>query len=234
MEPYRIKFGEYEVLAVLVLRGTYNTFNYLVRRDGNAVLIDAGEAGPIFKTLEKEELQLLKVLITHGHHDHVGACRAVQDRLGVLSRSPGVESGEFNVLGTVCRSFSTPGHVETHKCYHFPDLGIVFTGDTIINGGCGRIMGGTAEQYFDSLERINDLPDDTIVFGGHDYLMDNLKFALSAEPDNAAIPARLTRYATDPAAAIFVSLAEEKRTNPFLRAEIVDQFISLRERKDRF
>jgi hydroxyacylglutathione hydrolase len=231
MEVTRFQFSEYEVLAVPVL---HDNFVYLVCREGRAVLIDAGEAGPVFSVLEKENLQLLNVLITHTHHDHIGGCRAIQDRLGVLSTSPGVEPQEQTLLGTVCRSLSMPGHTSVHKCYHFPKQGLFFSGDTIINGACGRILGGTAEQFFDSLQRIKKLPDDTRVFGGHDYLVDNMEFALSIEPKNADMQARLDRYRSDPASTIFATLGEEKQTNPFLRVNSLAEFIALRQAKDRF
>lgn len=230
----RFKFGEYELLAVQVLLSTYGTFNYLLCRNGRAVLIDAGEAPPIFQTLEMENLQLLEVLITHGHGDHSGGCRAIQDRLGVQSTSPAVESREFPILGTLCRSFATPGHLAVCKSYYFPDLGICFTGDTIIGGGCGRLMGGTPEQFFESLETIKQLPDETILFGGHDYLEANMAFALSVDPGNTAVQARLEQYQSDPCSAIFATLEEEKNTNPFLQVKSPVAFAELRRRKDLF
>jgi hydroxyacylglutathione hydrolase len=231
MDIAKFRFGEYDVLALPVL---HDNFVYLVCRDGKAVLIDAGEAKPVFKTLEKERLQLLDVLITHTHHDHVAGCRQIQDRLGVQSMSPGVEAGEFQLLGAVCRSFSTPGHMAVHKCYHFPELGILFTGDTLINGACGRIIDGTAEQLFASLQHIKTLPDETRIFGGHDYLVENMEFALQLEPGNAPARTRLELYRSNPGAAIFATLAEEKATNPFLRVATVEEFTELRLRKDRF
>ncbi|VGO22537.1 MBL fold metallo-hydrolase [Pontiella sulfatireligans] len=231
MKTTRFKVGDYAVLAVPVLS---DNFVYLVCRAGQAVLIDAGEAKPVFRALEKESLQLLDILITHTHHDHIGGCRAIQDRLGVQSTSPGVEAREVSMLGTVCRSFATPGHMAMHKCYYFPELGIVFTGDTLINGACGRLLGGTAEQLFNSLQLIKQLPDETMVFGGHDYLADNMAFALSVEPGNADMQARLALYRTDPASAIFATLVEEKKTNPFLRVASVEEFAALRKLKDRF
>ncbi len=231
MQTSRFQLGDYEVLAVPVL---HDNFIYLVCHNGEAVLIDAGEAKPVFTTLEKENLQLLDILITHSHRDHVGGCRAIVDRLGVQSTSPGVASAELPVLGTVCRSISAPGHMAVHKIYCFPELGILFTGDTLINGACGRLLGGTAEQLFESLERIKMFPDETRVFGGHDYLTDNMEFALSIAPDNAEMQARLDLYRKDPAAAIFTPLAEEKKTNPFLRVDTVREFAELRRRKDRF
>lgn len=231
MKTTRFQLGEYEVLAVPVL---HDNVVYLIGCDGKAVLIDAGEAKPVFKALEQEHLQLLEILITHTHHDHVGGCRAIQDRLGVLSTSPAVEEREFKVLGTVCRSISTPGHMAVHKSYHFPELGILFSGDTLINGACGRILDGTAEQLFTSLRKICTVPDSTRIFGGHDYLADNMEFALSVEPDNRDMRSRLALYRENPAGAIFATLAEEKKTNPFLRVETVEEFAELRLKKDRF
>ena len=231
MDLARFQFGEYEVLAVPVL---HDNFVYLVCRDGQAVLIDAGEAKPIFRVLEKEELQLAELLITHTHHDHIGGCRAIQDRLGVQAVSPGVEARQFSILGTVCHSISTPGHMTVHKCYYFPEPGVLFAGDALINGACGRLLGGTAEQLFNSLQLIKDLPDETRVFGGHDYLVENMEFALTVEPGNDDIKARLKRYRRDPASAIFATLEEEKKTNPFLRADSAETFAELRLKKDVF
>ena len=229
MKIHRFQFGEYEVLAVPVLS---DNFDYLVCRDGQAVLIDTGEAKPIFKALEQEHLQLLEGFITHTHHDHVGGCRAIQERLGILFASPALEERDHNVLGSFCRSISTPGHMAVHKTYCFPELGILFPGDTLMNGACGRLLGGTAEQLFDSLQWIKTLPDETRIFGGHDYLAENMKFALSVEPDNEDVRARLELYRNDPAAAIFATLAEEKKTNSFLRVDSLEAFAELRRRKD--
>ena len=231
MKTTRFNIGDYEVLAVPVL---HDNFVYLICRAGKAVLIDAGEAAPVFQILEKENLQLVELLITHTHHDHVGGCRAIQDRLGVQSTSPGIEAGEFKLLGTTCRSISTPGHMAVHKTYYFPELGVLFTGDAIINGACGRILGGTPEQFFEGLEKIKVLPDETLVFGGHDYLVDNMNFASSVEPENSDVQIRLELYQTNPASAIFATLGEEKKTNPFLRVASVEAFAELRRRKDRF
>ena len=231
MQVARFKFGAYEVLVVPVL---HDNFVFLVCRDGEAVLIDAGEAKPVLKAVEKNDLRLQKILITHTHHDHIGGCRAIQDRLGIQSVSPGVEASEFPMLGTICRSISTPGHMAIHKVYHFAELNVLFTGDTLINGACGRIIDGTVEQLFNSLQTIKALPDETQIFGGHDYLVENMEFALTVEPDNSAVQARLELYSTDPAAAIFAPLAEEKKTNPFLRVDTVSEFAELRRRKDSF
>ncbi len=130
MQATRFEIGDFEVLAVPVL---HDNFVYLVCRGGEAVLIDAGEAKPVFNILEKENLHLVNLLITHAEYDHVGGCRAFVDRLGVQSTSPAVEAGEFPLLGTICQSISTPGHMAVHKVYHFPELKILFSGDAYVD-----------------------------------------------------------------------------------------------------
>ncbi len=231
MNMTRFLIGEYEVLAVPVL---HDNLVYLVCRAGQAVLIDAGASRPIFQCLEKENLQLRTILITHSHSDHVGGCRSIQDRLSVQSRSSAVAAGPFPMLGTECCAIAAPGHMAVHKLYYFPALGTLFTGDTLINGACGRLLGGTAEQLFSSLRNICALPEETRIFGGHDYLVDNMEFARSVEPDNLAVQARLDLYRSNPASALFSTLAEEKKTNPFLRVDTLAEFAELRQRKDRF
>lgn len=231
MQTVSFQQDDFDVLAVPVLS---DNFAYLVCHAGEAVLVDAGEAQPILHTLAARKLRLQKILITHTHPDHIGGCRAIHDRLGVQSVSPSVESCEFDVLGTPCQSISAPGHMAIHKIYYFAVLGMLFTGDALINGACGRLLGGTAEQLFCSLRHICTLPDETRIFGGHDYLVDNMEFALSIEPDNPDMHARLSRYRTDPAAAIFSTLGEEKKTNPFLRVDTAAAFAALRARKDVF
>lgn len=230
----RYTFGEYELIVLQVLLDTYGTFNYLLCKDGKAILIDCGEAAPVLQALENEKLQLTDILITHNHPDHSAGCRAVQDRLGVLSMSPAIESREFEILNTVCRSFDASGHLPLCKAYYFPALGILFAGDTIIGGAVGRMMGGTAEQFFQSLETIKQLPEETLIFGGHDYLEDNAAFALSVNSDNQPMKERLELYEVEPLAAVFQTLEMEMESNPFLQEESAADFAELRKQKDQF
>ena len=106
-------------------------FSSFIEMEGGNYLFDTGNGSSIIRNgllWGKDLSTVRKIFLSHGHYDHVGGCRAIIDRLGVQSTSPGVEAGEVQMLGTVCRSISTPGHTAVHKCYHFPKLGVLFAG----------------------------------------------------------------------------------------------------------
>lgn len=219
MKTRRIQRSPFEILAVPVLS---DNFVYLVCRGRKAVLVDAGEAAPVRRALEENGLELTRILTTHRHADHTAA----------LPELRSVVTGEENAIGTV-EALAVPGHTSGDTAWYFPEAGALFTGDCLINGACGRPMDGTAAQLFASLQKIKQLPDGTLIFGGHDYLDENLRFGRMVEPDNMDIRARLELYRTDPAAALFVTLAEEKKTNVFLRVASGEEFAALRTKKDR-
>ncbi len=221
----------FRLRAVPVLR---DNFVYLLEREGKAILIDAGAAEPVLALVRGEGLRLLQVLITHDHADHTGGCLALQEALGVLARSPGVMARGESWLGTSCEVLSTPGHTAVHKSFYFPELGVVCSGDALINGGCGRLLGGTAEELFDSLGRLAALPEETRVLGGHDYLLENLRFAAAEGVAGEAVERRRVRYAVDRGGALFATVAEEVLTNPFMSCGSAVAFAAMRLRKDGF
>lgn len=221
MIPVRIRRGPIDLLVVPVLQ---DNFVYLVCRGDQAVLVDAGEGGPVLHELETRHLRLRQILITHRHADHTAALPELMRR--VVLEAP-------DAVGPV-EALSTPGHTAGDVSFYFPEAAAVFTGDTLINGACGRPFDGSVVQLFDSLQLIKKLPPDTLVLGGHDYLSENLRFGLTIEPDNPAISARLELYLKDPVSALFVSLQHEVETNVFLRAKTVDEFAGFRRDKNRF
>lgn len=164
------------------------------------------------------------LLLTHRHADHTAGASTL--RADIQQHGP-------SAIGPV-ETLPVPGHTAHDVAFYFPDAAAVFTGDCLINGACGRLFGRPAMELHESLMRIAQLPADTLVMGGHDYLEDNLRFGLSVEPDNNAIRNRLELYQRDPAAALFVEMKEEIKTNPFLRATTAASFAALRKAKDRF
>ncbi|HET19566.1 MAG TPA: hydroxyacylglutathione hydrolase [Chromatiales bacterium] len=211
--------------------------NYMwLLHDGmhEAAVVDPGDARPVIEFLEGQGLRLSAILLTHHHWDHVGGARELAERYGAPVYGPHsdqidcvthpLEDGETLDLGRLgaWRVMATPGHTLDHIAYYAPEVGdgVLFCGDTLFGAGCGRLFEGTPRQMQDSLEKIRALPEDTLIYCGHEYTEDNLRFATLAEPDNAAIRARIAedgarRARGEPT--IPSTLALEKATNPFLR-----------------
>lgn len=199
-----------------------------------AAVVDPGEAAPVLEILKQKQLTLCGILLTHHHHDHTGGVIELltQYRVPVygplhdtiLSANHRVTEGDYIDLPQLDYRFKVieiPGHTKGHiALYHDKTL---FCGDTLFTAGCGRIFEGTAEQMFNSLQKLTALPDDTFIYCGHEYTAANLRFAKTVEPDNRDIQQRIIDTAilrdknkpTVPA-----TLALEKRTNPFLRSHI--------------
>lgn len=239
-----------------------DNYAYLVAREDRAFVVDPSEARPVLEVAAEKGLRLTHVLNTHHHIDHVSGNLEIKraTRCRVVgpddARIPGLDLGLNDGDGVPIdylrlRAILTPGHTRTSMSYFAPEAGALWCGDTLFNGGCGRLVEGHAAELWDSLRRIRDLPDDTLLFCGHEYTRENLLFAAEIEPHNAALRKRLQHVAgeTEPARARApFSLAEECAVNPFLRvghsalkkalgmehADEVTCFAELRRRKDEF
>ncbi len=205
--------------------------NYIwaLRTGGAAIVVDPGEAAPVFDFLARSGDRLAAILVTHRHGDHVGGIADLLARQRVPVFGPAHEAAEFvtrplrdgehvAVAGTEFEVLEVPGHTLGHVAYYRP--GMLFCGDVLFGAGCGRVFEGTLEQMHASLARIAALPPDTRIYCAHEYTMSCLHFARSVEPDNPAIVARAARVAALRAAgqaSVPSTLAEELDTNPFLR-----------------
>ena len=220
---------------------------------GAVAIVDPAEAGPIEAAIDRAGGRLDLILLTHHHADHVGATDPIRARYGApvvgaaadAHRLPrldrAVAEGDTVALGdSVARVIDTPGHTRGHIAYFFAEgeAGpVLLCGDTLFSLGCGRLIEGTAQEMFASLRKLAALPPDTLVCCGHEYTAANARFALSADPANAALQARAERVKALRAAGtptLPSRLADELAENPFLRAPDAARFAELRARKDRF
>ena len=202
---------------------------------GNTALIDAPEAGPILAELKKRGWTLSHVLLTHHHFDHVDGLPAILEkhpakvigaaadahRLPPLDQQ--VNDGEnFEIAGEPVQVMDVSGHTLGHVAYYMPQSAAVFTADSLMALGCGRLFEGTPEQMWRSLSKLAALPDDTLVCSGHEYTQSNAKFAVTVDPNNAALQQRVVDIDRARAAGLPTvpsTMGLEKATNPFLRAE---------------
>jgi hydroxyacylglutathione hydrolase len=217
---------------------------------GQTASIDAPEAAAVEKALADTGWQLTHILITHHHNDHVGGVLELKTRWNCAvvgsaeepNALPGLTDtvapgGTYDFAGHVAQIIATPGHTLGHITWHFADDGVAFAGDTLFTLGCGRVFEGTMEQMWSSLQVFEAMPPETIVYSGHEYTAANAEFALSIEPDNAALRARAQKISQLRAAGkptVPTTIAEEMQTNPFLRAGSAARFAEVRRAKDNF
>ncbi len=222
----------------------------LLADDGTCAVVDPGEAEPIINYLDENGLSPDYILNTHHHGDHIAGNAALKNKYGAVVVGPEAERGRIRELDQGLHdgdSFSLgrhdadiiacPGHTSGGISYYFQEDKALFSGDTLFSMGCGRLFEGTPQQMFASLERLNALPDDTLVYCGHEYTLANAEFCLSVDEDNAALKRRydeVKRARNDNQPTIPVSIGVEKQTNVFLRAEDAEDFARLRRLKDNF
>jgi len=258
--------------AIIPIPAFSDNYIWLLREGRHAAVVDPGDAAPVQAYLDREQLVLTAIVNTHHHGDHVGGNAALLARYAVPVFGPARESipGRTRALaegdtitvpgiGLELAVLDVPGHTAGHIAYAAGDGGdgvpVAFVGDTLFAGGCGRLFEGTPGQMADSLGKLAALPGATLAYCAHEYTLANLRFALAVEPGNAALRERQARdqarrdrgVPTVPS-----SIAEERATNPFLRAgepavfaaaearagrrlaDAVDAFATLREWKNTF
>ena len=239
-------------LTVELLPILSDNYAFLIRRgdDPGVAIVDPGEPAPIEAVLKQRGLQLNTILLTHHHADHIdGVPELIRHRdVEVIGNSldhaslPGLSRtmtpGErFELMGTPVEVLDTPGHCEGHISYFLPEAKALFCGDVLFTMGCGRIGEGQAATMWRSLQLLNRLPGDTVVYSGHEYTMGNAKFAAHAFPDNREIADRLKKVEemrAEGQPTVPTTLEEERRTNPFLLAGSSARFAELRAAKDGF
>jgi len=252
-----------EIVTVPCLKDNY-AFVVHDPATGATAVVDVPDPAPIQAELAARGWTLTDILITHHHWDHVDGVDALRAATGArvwgaaadAHRLPALdhalaEGDEVRIGGLTGSVLDVSGHTVGHIAFHFPQAGAVFTADSLMALGCGRLFEGTPAQMWDSLQKLAALPPETLVCSGHEYTASNARFAVTIEPENSALRSRAD--AIDAARAwglptVPSTLAEELATNPFLRASEaaiaahlgmagaapVDVFAKIRSLKDQF
>ncbi|SNR47121.1 hydroxyacylglutathione hydrolase [Puniceibacterium sediminis] len=254
-------------LELLTIPARSDNYAFIVHdaESGATAVIDVPDAAPVQAALVAHGWTLTDIWLTHHHGDHtegvaplralypqarVSGAAADAHRLPALDRQL-KEGDSFSFGGEDVQIFEVSGHTLGHIAFYMPGSGYVFTADSLMALGCGRVNEGTHEQMWESLSKLAALPPETVVCSGHEYTANNAKFALTIEPGNEALKSRADAIAKARAKGtptVPSSLSDELATNPFLRAGLpsvkaalgmqdasnVDVFTEIRQRKDRF
>ena len=212
--------------------------------------VDPAVAEPVLAAAAERGWTITDIWNTHWHPDHTGGNAAIKEATGCTITGPAAEyariptldvqvkGGDKVKLGAhVADVWDVPAHTAGHIAYHFAADAAIFVGDTMFAMGCGRLFEGSAEQMHANLQRLAQLPPETRVYCAHEYTLSNGRYALLAEPDNAALRARMgeveaARSAGEPT--VPTTIALERATNPFVRARSVEEFAERRKAKDAF
>lgn len=243
-----------------------DNYVYLIHEPSSDVtgVVDPAEASPVTEALRANGWSLDWILSTHHHADHTGGNLELKELTGCKIVGPGkdaaripgidvklVEGDRFKLGAAEAEIFETPGHTSGHISFWFPKSRALFCADTLFSLGCGRLFEGTPKDMWTSLQKFEALPDDALVYCGHEYTQSNARFALSVDPENSNLKARASevdrqRVAGEPT--VPTTLGLERMTNPFLRpgdpgirrqlgmenADDVAVFGEIRRRKDSF
>ena len=222
-------------MKLIALPAFSDNYLWLWQQDNLAVVVDPGDAAPVVQALAKEGLTLAAILVTHHHADHVGGVRELHQATGAPVYGPAREDvpapftpvmhgDNLTLLGQTVRVLDVPGHTAGHVAYFLPDTPqspVLFCGDTLFSGGCGRIFEGTPAQMLASLDSLAALPTHTRICCAHEYTLANLRFALAVEPDNIDLQsytAQCQQLRAQGTPTLPAQLGNELHINPFLRA----------------
>ena len=244
------KKSEFNIHPITVLQ---DNIVWVWVHNSNAVVIDPSISKPVEKWLLEKKLSLKAILQTHHHDDHIGGTQKLIKRWPnakvvaskkELKRIPfqtfSVDDNDiFHLMDSEIKVIEVHGHTNNHIAFYISKLNakcnVLFPGDTLFSGGCGRLLEGTHSQMFESLNKLNSLPENTKIYSAHEYTENNLKWALSLEPENISIIERLKLIQIKlqkGMPSLPSKLSEERKTNLFLRAENIEEFTMLRRHKD--
>jgi hydroxyacylglutathione hydrolase len=241
-------------MSLEVVRIPVLTDNYIwLMHDATSqesVVIDPAVAEPVLTEADNRGWRITQIWNTHWHPDHTGGNAEIKAVTGCTITGPAAESARIPTLDVhvaggdvvqigdwAAQVVDVPAHTAGHIAYHMPDAPLIFIGDTLFAMGCGRLFEGTAEQMFANMRWLASLPDETMVYCAHEYTLSNGRFALTVEPDNADLIARMEAVEAmrlRGEATVPTQIGAERATNPFLRAATVAELAQRRAAKDAF
>ena len=239
-------------MRIEIIKCLQDNYSYLIIDKNNlkACVVDPSEASPIINFVEKKKLKLVYILNTHHHYDHVGGNLELKRKYNSKvigfkedkKRIPGIDilvedNQIWNEDNFEAKIYHVPGHTSGHIAFHFFKEKKLFIGDTLFSLGCGRIFEGTKEEMFNSLNKIKKIPDDTKIYCGHEYTLQNSKFCLANDPTNLNLKNKILeieRKLKNGLPTIPTFLKDELKCNIFLKAKDVESFSKLRDLKDNF
>ena len=239
-------------MLVKIIPCLQDNYSYLIIDETNnsACVIDPSESQPIINLLKNNDIKLKYILNTHHHFDHIGGNKELKKKFG--STILGFEEDshripEIDILlkdnqiwkadNFIAKIIHIPGHTSGHICFHFFKEKLIFTGDTLFSLGCGRIFEGTYKEMFNSLEKIKSMPEETKVYCGHEYTLNNSKFCEKYDPNNLNLKKKIEnikKKIMNGLPTIPSTIKEELDCNIFLRTKNLKSFSKLRDLKDNF
>ena len=239
-------------MRIEIISCLQDNYSYLIidETNNNACVVDPSEAKPIINFLENKDLKLKYILNTHHHFDHIGGNKELKRKyksIVIGYKNDAHRIPEIDILvedGQIWKKdnfeakiFHIPGHTSGHICFHFYKDNFLFTGDTLFSLGCGRLFEGTYKDMFDSLNKIKSLPENTNIFCGHEYTLQNSKFCIKYDPDNLALKNKIDdieKKLKNNLPTVPSILKDEINCNIFLKAKDLESFSKLRDLKDNF
>jgi hydroxyacylglutathione hydrolase len=239
-------------MRVEVIPCLQDNYSYLIidKSNSSACVVDPSEAKPIMNFVEKENINLKYILNTHHHFDHVGGNKNLKKKYNSVvigfkddaNRIPEIDilledNQIWKADNFEAKIMHIPGHTTGHICYHFFKEKLIFTGDTLFSLGCGKLFEGTYQDMFSSLKKIKKLSQDTKIYCGHEYTLQNSKFCIEYDPENTKLKNKITeikKKLQNNLPTIPSTLKDEIECNIFLRAKDVESFSKLRDLKDIF
>jgi hydroxyacylglutathione hydrolase len=233
------------MLNVEPIKAYTDNYIWLVSTNEGSIVVDPGESKEILNLIDSNKIDLKGVLITHHHYDHTNGLLDLTNKINLEVYGPkkieGInnivkESDKFSLIGIDFEVIEIPGHTLDHLAFYSSNNKepILFCGDTLFAGGCGRVFEGTFEQMFKSLKKISNYPKETKIFCGHEYTISNLKFALKVDEDNKQLADEyisVKKLISSNIPSLPTDLNKELKVNPFLRCneiniknKVIDKF----------